>query len=126
MAGLLYIRCLMLTNNFESAEKFLDNIQIIQILPYEGAKDAHNYYAQTKLHLVLKYLKKRNYQLALQKVKEAREWPESLGVGAPYAGATKNTLEDEIQKLINKTQKGQKLSDADIGNLLNRINLSNM
>jgi len=119
MAGLLYIKCLMLNNNYEAAEKILDNINI---LPYEDAKDAHNFYAQTKLMLALQYLKKHNYKLALQKVKEAREWPERLGAGAPYPDMVNNSAEDKIQKLIIQTKEGKKLSEGVIENYTKEIN----
>lgn len=108
MTGLLYARCLMLNNKYNAAEKVFDHINI---LPYEGAKDAHNFYEQTKLMLALQYLKMQKYQLALEKVNEARKWPERLGAGAPYPDMIDQRLEDEIQKLIIQTQKGQKLSE---------------
>ena len=98
MAGLLYIHCLMLNHNYEAAEKLLKGINI---LPYEGAKNAHDYYEQTKLMLALKYLKNRNYKLALRKVKEAGLWPENLGAGAPYPDKMNNNPGDEIQKCIH-------------------------
>jgi hypothetical protein len=107
IADLLYTRCLMLTDNYDAAEIILNKINI---LPNEGAKDAHKYYEETKLILALKFLEKHNYKAALQKVNEARQWPESLGVGAPYPVMINSKLEDDIQKLINQTSKGQKLS----------------
>ncbi|MEO8820440.1 MAG: DUF5107 domain-containing protein [Ginsengibacter sp.] len=119
MAGLLYARCLMLNNNYNAAEKIFDHINI---LPYEGAQAAHNYYEQTKLMLALQFLKKRNYKLASQKVKEACQWPERLGAGAPYPDMVNNTLEDEVQKLINQTKAGQKLSDDLIEGYFKKVN----
>jgi predicted Zn-dependent protease len=120
MTALLYIRCLMLNNNYGAAEKLLENVNI---LPHEGAKDAHNYYEQTKLMLALEYLKKHNYKLALRNVKEARLWPENLGAGAPYPDMINNNLEDEIQKLINQTEQGQKLPDGVVETYLKKIGL---
>jgi hypothetical protein len=107
MAGLLYARCLILNENYNGAEKIFDHINI---LPYEGANEAHKLYVQTKLNLALQSLKTHHYKMALQKVNEAREWPERLGVGAPYPDMIDNSLEDEIEKLINKIKEGQKLS----------------
>jgi hypothetical protein len=107
MAGLLYARCLMLNNNYNAAEKIFDHINI---LPYEGAQAAHNYYEQTKLMLALQFLKKYNYKIALKKVNEAMLWPENLGAGEPYPDMFDNSLENDIQKLINETKGGQKLS----------------
>ena len=119
MAALLYARCLMLNNNYDAAEKIFDHINI---LPYEGAQEAHKYYEQTKLNIALQFLRKHNYKMALQKVSEAREWPERLGAGAPYPNMIDNTLEDEIQKLINDTRRGQKLSDGVVENFVKKVN----
>lgn len=118
MAGLLYIRCLMLNNNYPAADKVLNSIQV---LPYEGAAEAHKYYEQTKLILALQLLKKADYKNALQKVSEARQWPERLGAGAPYPEMIDNQLENEIQKLIIATQKGQKLSGEIFDNYLKKV-----
>lgn len=118
MAGLLYARCLMLNKNYGDAEKIFDRINI---LPYEGAQEAHKLYAQTKLMLALQYLKKHDYKLALQKVKEARLWPERLGAGAPYSDMINNSVEDEIQKLIIQAKQGQKISDSVVEDYMIKI-----
>ncbi len=65
------------------------------------------------MNLALQYLKTDNYKFALQKVKESTLWPKSLGAGAPYPDMINNSLEDDIQKLINQTKEGQKLSMKD-------------
>ncbi|HET7117477.1 MAG TPA: tetratricopeptide repeat protein, partial [Hanamia sp.] len=119
MAGLLYARCLMLNKNYSEAEKIFDHINI---LPYEGANEAHKLYVQTKLNLALQFLKAHKYKTALQKVNEARQWPERLGAGAPYPDMIKNTLEDDIQKLINQTKDGQKLTDSVIEDYEKSVN----
>ena len=121
MAGLLYTRCLMLNNNYTAAEKILDHINI---LPYEGADGAHKLYVRTKLNLALQSLKNRNYKLASKKVSDARQWPERLGAGAPYPDMVDNTLQDQIQKLINETQKGQKLQEGAVDDILKKINFT--
>jgi hypothetical protein len=107
VAGLVYINCLVLNDHYDEAETILNTINI---LPNEGARDGHKYYEQIKLMLALQYLQKHNYKMALQKVNEARQWPESLGVGEPYPDMINNELEDDIQKLINQTKEGKKLS----------------
>ena len=121
MAGLLDARCLTLNNNYTAAEKILDHINI---LPYEGADGAHKLYVRTKLNLAIQFLKVRNYKKALQKLKEAKEWPERLGAGAPYPDMVDNTLEDQVQKLIYDTQKGQKLQEDAIEDILKKINFT--
>ena len=119
MAGLLYARCLMLNENYDGAEKIFNHINI---LPYEGAQEAHKYYKQTKLNIALQFLRKHNYKMALQKVNEAEEWPERLGAGAPYPDMIDNSIEDEIEKLINQTKQGQKLSGNVIEDYVKRVN----
>ncbi len=118
MGGLLYARCLMLNRNYDGAEKIFDHINI---LPYEGAHAAHNYYEQTKLYLALQYLKRHNYELASQKLNEASQWPERLGAGAPYPDMINNSLENDIQKLITQTRKGQKLSDSVVEDYVKKV-----
>lgn len=118
MTELLYIQCLVMNRNYESAEKIFDHINI---LPYEGAGSAHNYYVQTKLKLALQNLKKQNYNLALQKVKEATLWPENLGAGSPYPDMIDSSLEENIRKVIIETQKGQKVTANVIGELERKI-----
>lgn len=116
--GLEYVRCLVLNDKYDAAERVLNNIHI---LPNEGAADGHKYYEETKLILALNFLEKRNYKMALQKVNEARQWPESLGVGAPYPDMINNNLEDNIQKLINQTREGQKLSAEVLNNYKKKV-----
>jgi predicted Zn-dependent protease len=105
--GIVYINCLMLNDKYDAAETVIDKINI---LPNEGAKDGHAYFEEIKLMRALEFLEKNNFKSALQKVNEARQWPESLGVGAPYPDMINNNLEDDIQKLINKIKEGQKIS----------------
>ncbi|MEP6627548.1 MAG: DUF5107 domain-containing protein [Ginsengibacter sp.] len=118
IAGLLYIRCLMLNNNYAAAEKILEHINV---LPYEGSTGGHKYYEQTKLVLALQLLKKSNYKGALQKVNEAREWPESLGVGKPYPDQIKNSPADDIEKLIIQVKNGQKISGDVIDDHIRKV-----
>lgn len=42
--------------------------------------------------------------------------------GAPYPNMIDNTLEDEIEKLINQTKQGQNLSGGVIEGYVKRIN----
>jgi len=118
MTGLEYIRCLILNDHYEAAETVLSTINI---LPNEGAKDGHQYYEEIKLMRGLEFLEKNNYKAALQKVNEARQWPEHLGVGQPYPDLINNNPEDAIQKLIDKTKSGEKLSMEVFNNYKKRV-----
>jgi predicted Zn-dependent protease len=119
MAGLLYARCLLLNRDYLSAEKILDHIHV---LPYEGANEAHRLYVQTKLNLALEFLQKHKYKTALQKISDARQWPERLGSGAPYPDMKNETLQDDIESLVKETQQGKKLSDNMIGEYRQKLN----
>jgi predicted Zn-dependent protease len=118
VVGLVYINCLVLNDHYDEAETILNTINI---LPNEGARDGHKYYEEIKLMLALQFLEKHNYKAALQKVNEARQWPESLGVGEPYANMINDELENDIQKLINQTKQGQKLSAEVFNNYKTKV-----
>lgn len=108
--GMLYVRCLMLNDKYAAAEKVLDQLQV---LPYEGAKDGHKLYEQTKLMLALELIKKGHLKEASKKVNEARLWPEHLGVGAPYPDQIDNSLENSLTELISagKTPSNKELDE---------------
>jgi Tfp pilus assembly protein PilF len=108
----------VLNDHYDEAETILNTINI---LPNEGARDGHKYYEEIKLMLALQFLEKHNYKAALQKVNEARQWPESLGVGEPYANMINDELENDIQKLINQTKQGQKLSAEVFNNYKTKV-----
>lgn len=101
ITGMLYARCLMANNRYDAAEKVLSQLQV---LPYEGAKDGHKLYEQTKLMLAIELIKAGQLQNAMKKVDEARLWPESLGVGAPYPDMVDNSLENEVAALIKEAE----------------------
>lgn len=95
--GMLYARCLMLNGDYTTAEDLLDTLHV---LPYEGAKDGHKLYEQTKLMLALQSIKANRPGEAKRKVDEARQWPEHLGVGAPYANLIDDRLENDLDSAI--------------------------
>jgi len=102
---MLYVHCLMLNDQYLSAENILNNIHI---LPYEGATSGRKLYEQTKLMLALEALKKHKYKTTLQKVREAGEWPRNLGVGKPYTNMIDSRLEDSLRRLIHEVMKNKK------------------
>lgn len=126
IAGMLYVRCLMRNDQYPDAEKILDNIHV---LPYEGATDGHLLYKQVKLMLALQLLQRKQYQAALKKVSESREWPESLGEGKPYPDMIHDTLQNDIERFIRNTMQNKKMDNVQINiyrkkvEALNRKNL---
>lgn len=89
--GMLYARTLLLNHAFAACDKLLGSLNII---PFEGATIGRELYRETKLMLAVREMKKRAYKKALDRIGEARQWPEHLGVGAPY-------LEDQDLRLEN-------------------------
>lgn len=121
MIGMLYARCLMLNNHYELAEKTLDQLHV---LPYEGARDGHKLYEQTKLMLALQLMKQGHLLQASKKVEEARLWPENLGVGAPYPDEIDSHLENEIAGLIKDSAR-QKPSEKTLDKYFARVKAIN-
>lgn len=114
--GFDLIKMLAKNNQFIEAEKYL---QTIQILPFEGAQEARNYYRYVKLMQSIAYSERKEYKKALMKIDEAELWPINLGVGKPYSvnldlenalrasiyGKMKKTKSQEsAEKLVNEKQ----------------------
>ena len=74
------------------------------------------------MNLALELLKKYKYKTALQKVSDARQWPERLGSGAPYPDMKNETLQDDIETLIKETQQGKKLPGDIIDEYTKKLN----
>ena len=89
--GMLYARTLLLNHEFAACDKLLASLNII---PFEGATIGRELYRETKLMLAVQEMKKRAYKKALARIGEARQWPERLGVGAPYLEDQDLRLED--------------------------------
>ena len=121
VVGMLYARCLMLNNKYVAAEKVLDHLQV---LPYEGAKDGHKLYEQTKLILAIELMKAGQLQKAMTKVDEARLWPENMGVGAPYPDMVDSSLENDVAALIKEAEH-KKPSDKTLSEYSARIKAIN-
>ena len=89
--GMLYARTLLLNHAFAACDKLLASLNII---PFEGATIGRELYRETKLMLAVQEMKRHAYKKALDRIGEARQWPEHLGVGAPYLEDQDLRLED--------------------------------
>jgi hypothetical protein len=81
----------------------------ISIIPFEGATEGRELYRETKLSMAIEQMKVRNYNRALQKIRESKLWPDNLGVGKPYDQEIDLRLEDWMsylcyRELKNKTE----------------------
>jgi predicted Zn-dependent protease len=89
--GMQKVKALMLNQQYDQAHTLLN---AIQILPYEGATDGRQLYKETELMLAAEAMKSKKYEKALTYIAAARQWPEHLGVGKPYANDIDERLED--------------------------------
>lgn len=74
-------KCLLENNQYIEC---LDVLENSNILPNEGASRGRVIYRQANLMKAIEYYKDGSYDLALQFIEKARQWPENLGVGRPY------------------------------------------
>ena len=69
------------TGGEEEAAAILDKINV---LPYEGAHEVHDLFAETHMRLGIQSMKKRNWAQAIERLEKSKEYPERLGTGKPY------------------------------------------
>ncbi len=100
-----YILGLTLAKAFVAARQFRDAdtlLSTLDILPYEGARDGHVLYRQTKLALAAEAMTARQWDAARGHIAAARLWPERLGAGKPYDADLDERLEDSLLTVVNK------------------------
>jgi lipopolysaccharide biosynthesis regulator YciM len=113
--GMLYARALILNAEYTAAAKIL---QEITILPNEGATDGRQLYEETQLMLALDAMQKKNYRLSLHHIEAARQWPENLGVGKPYASDIDERLEDWLAYQSYLKLNNEKSADEEITKII--------
>ena len=89
--GMLYARTLLLTHQYAEGDRVLSRLTII---PFEGATAGRELYREAKLMQAVACMKRQQYRKALSWIDQARQWPENLGVGEPYAENEDLRLED--------------------------------
>ncbi|HPI72213.1 MAG TPA: DUF5107 domain-containing protein [bacterium] len=89
--GMAMARSLCDTRQYE---RCLDLLKGLKILPYEGATDGRILYREAGLKWAIQNMAARAYRRSLQLIDQAREWPEHLGAGKPYAEDVDERLED--------------------------------
>jgi Tfp pilus assembly protein PilF len=82
---------------YAEAARILDTLTI---LPAEGAKDARTVYRDAHVGLVREAIAAARWNDAATHVAAAREWPERLGAGKPYAADVDESLEDSLAAVI--------------------------
>lgn len=95
--GLKYAGTLNKMGKYNDALSLLEKLQV---LPNEGAYAGREVYRSANLNQSLEYIKRNNYQMALQKISDSEKWPENLGVGKPYDEEIDNRLEKYLKAII--------------------------
>ena len=92
--GMLHAKSLLFNGRFAEADQAL---RALKVLPYEGATEGRGLFREAQLMLAIEDLKSGRAQDALKRVAAAREWPEHLGAGKPYAEDVDERLEDWLE-----------------------------
>lgn len=95
--GLRFARALVAAGRYGEADSALARLDV---LPQEGASEAHDLYRETKLMLAVDAMTARRWKDATTLVAAAREWPERLGEGKPYEADVDERLEDWLSASI--------------------------
>lgn len=77
----VYAKCLIADKQYTACKKALATTTI---LPNEGARYGKVTYQQACLMEAMTFYEKGKYEEAIESSKEARLWPENLGVGKPF------------------------------------------
>lgn len=92
--GLLYAKTLLLNAQYTQGIAYM---QELQVLPNEGATAGRGIWKETNLMQALENIKAQQYEKALGNIRDARTWPENLGVGKPYPEDIDERLEDFLE-----------------------------
>ena len=101
--GLTLARSLIAAERYAEADSLLG---ALHVLPYEGAAEGHALYREAKLMLAVDAIADRGWDRAQQLIAAAREWPERLGAGKPYAADVDEQLEDWLLDDLRARQGG--------------------
>jgi hypothetical protein len=102
--SLLCAKTLVLDGQYQAAA---DLLVPLKLLPCEGSTDARATLREADLMLALQQMKAGSYDAALQLIAQAREWPENLGAGKPYAEDLDERLEDWLAYECNRNRNPQ-------------------
>lgn len=96
------IRSFMNLGKYEEAAAVLDTVEA---LPFEGASEIQNLFAQTHIQLGLKSMRAGAWAGAIQALERSKDYPEKLGTGKPFEPDAR--LQDYLEFLCF-TKLGQK------------------
>ncbi len=132
--GMLHARTLLLSGRVADAAALLGRLQV---LPFEGSTDGRRLYREAQLLLAAEAFSAGDRAAAAKHIAAAREWPEHLGAGRPYADDVDERLEDwmaaQVLQREGKAQEARALLErlaasrlpaASAGGLLKSMTLS--
>lgn len=114
--GMLYAKALIFNEKYEMADSLLN---VLNIIPFEGATQGHELYREVKINLAIKSLQDNKMNEAKKYLTQSKLWPENLGVGKPYDENIDTRLEDWFEYLIEKKLDPKNKNTSTI--LLNKI-----
>jgi len=89
--GILNAKVLLLNKRYKDCTDLLTKINI---LPFEGATIGRELFHEAELMQAIDNMSVKRYSVALTYIDAAKQWPENLGVGKPYAENLDERLED--------------------------------
>ncbi len=98
IVGLLYTKALLFNNKLNEADKVLSKLNV---LPFEGATESRELFREIKLKKAIDAMRKKDRKDASEYIKEAKTYPENLGVGKPYEEDVDYRLEDWLTYLCD-------------------------
>ena len=113
--GMLFARTLLLNRQYEKGDQVLSKLNII---PFEGATTGRELYREAKLMQAVKWMKEKSYDKALVFISQARQWPEHLGVGEPYAKEEDLRLEEWMTYACYKKKNDTAQADTALRDIL--------
>jgi tetratricopeptide (TPR) repeat protein len=93
-----------------AGQKYDDCLGILdglEVLPYEGAWEAHDLYCLTHLKLAMAACGKHSFSKALRHIDLSRDYPETLGTGRPFDPDLRlqDALESAVRRNLGQTAK---------------------
>lgn len=70
--------------NNKRYEECLGLLEKTEVLPYEGAWEAHDLFVRVQVYLAMESMKRKDYGAAVRYLEGSKEYPERLGTGAPF------------------------------------------
>ena len=101
-----HAKCLLANNQFTACKEELANTVI---LPSEGARYGRLTYRQACIMEALEYLEKGNCRQSLISIREAKLWPENLGVGRPFD--VDERIEDFVEAICRESSNEKKSAE---------------